>query len=192
VSQALLPYSMQRRALDTRIKFGTRVGLMVSTLSGEYDDVTSLVSPSIGLIARKALRKRLRATGEVQYAGRGAEVYAGAFDSVEISLRYIDLSGGLQYSLGGRFYAEVGATLSVLVSDEGDSFFDADVEFEIAPADVSGDIGIGATLGSFDFRLHYKHGLIDVADVEFSGENDGVVGDEFYNRSYGFQLGYYF
>tara|TARA_R110002096_G_scaffold44524_4_gene119729 strand:- start:17774 stop:18844 length:1071 start_codon:yes stop_codon:yes gene_type:complete len=192
VPQHLLPYSMQTRVLDTSMHFGVRVGVGFSHFAGEYQEAGSVAAPSIGLMARKDLRKRLRATGEIQYAGRGSTVYAGDFDSIDIDVKYLDMSGGMQFALGGRFYIEAGATLSIFVSGEENRFFETDATFEISPIDLSGDLGFGAALGSFDLRFQYKHGLLDIADIEFSGENADAVGDDFSSRSYSFQLGYYF
>lgn len=192
VPQHLLPYSMQTRTLDTSLHFGVRVGMALSRFAGEYQDAGNVAAPSIGLMARKALRKRLRATGEIQYTGRGSTVYAANFDLIDINLKYLDLSGGMQFALGGRFYIEAGATFSIFVSGEDDPFFETDATFEVGPVDLSGDLGFGAALGSFDLRFQYKHGLLDIADIEFSGENADAVGDDFSSRSYSFQLGYYF
>jgi hypothetical protein len=192
IPQHLLPLSMQKRPLDTSIHYGVRVGLFLGHFAGEYEDAGNVAAPSIGIIARKALGKKLSLVGEAQYAGRGSIIYASNFDSIEIALRYLDISSGLQYALSNHFYAELGATLSVLLSGEDESFFDSEADFEVEPADFSADLSVGSSLGSFDLRFHYKHGLLDIADVDFFGENAGAVGDELNSRSYGFQLGYYF
>lgn len=192
IPQHLLPLSMQKRPLDTSIHYGIRVGMVLGSFAGEYEDAGDVVAPSIGVMARKALSKKLRAIGEAQYAGRGATVYASNFDSIELSLQYLDFSGGVQYALSNRFYAEIGATLSILLSGEEVVFFDSEADYEVGPADFSADLSVGSALGNFDLRFHYKYGLLDIADVDFFDGNAGGVGDDLSSRSYGFQLGYYF
>ncbi len=119
-------------------------------------------------------QSRTRATGEARYAGRGGEVFASNFESIDVSLRYLDVGG----VLGGRFYAEAGATLSVLLFGEDDSFFESEPTSSLGPLTSPATISLHAWA-----TRHRRCRLLD--------ENADAVGDDFKSQSYSFQLTYY-
>jgi opacity protein-like surface antigen len=181
------------------VKFGTKVGLNLSNLTGDLDNSDSKIGLNLGAFAEISLSDKFIFQPELLFSSQGAKSEESDNDiSIEQTLKfnYLNMPLMIKYGVTDKFALEFGPQLGFLLSakakvegtfdgetiseeeDIKDSFKSIDFGLNFgASFDVSENIMIGA---------RYNLGLSDITD----GEDD----DDFKvkNAVFSFSVGYRF
>lgn len=174
-----------------RILYGAVFGFVSSNLVGDGPaDPSSTFGIALGSWALLPLSGALSIVLEGQYVQRGASYDELGLSPVTIDNNYLDFGAAARYGFGSSvssYYAEVGATVSVLISSTG-SFEGDVVSTEANPKDLAFSLGLGSRFSAIDLRFRYMQGLLNA-----NSESDDMVGAEaVFNRTLFFQGGYWY
>lgn len=160
------------------VKFGVKAALNVASLTGDVEDVSSLVGFQVGGFAEIKLSEKFAIQPEVLYSAQGAES-----DGEKFNLNYINIPVLAKYYVAKSFSLEAGPQIGFLTSAKIE---DEDVKDFVSSTDFSFNFGAG-----YDFTenlsagLRYNLGLTNVWD--FDGSEDSIK-----NGVFSVSLGYKF
>jgi hypothetical protein len=146
-----------RTPMESKIRFGLKGGVNLSTLHLTEDDYPSGLAPNTnmktsgfgGVFVNIPLSTNFRLQPEVMFSSQGSKMKGGPLvisnqdESYEIDAQYINVPVMFQYQTNGGFFVEAGPQLGILMKGEKDGPDDSG----------SGDIDIKDNMKTTDFSL---------------------------------------
>jgi opacity protein-like surface antigen len=141
------------------VKFGAKVALNVASLSGDIENVSSLVGFQVGGFAEIKVSEKFAVQPELMFSTQGA-----SSDDGDITLNYLNIPVMAKYYVAKSFSLEAGPQIGFLLSAKSDG---EDMKDETSSTDFGFNFGAG-----YDFTenlsagLRYNLGLSNLIDVE--------------------------
>lgn len=146
------------------VKLGVKLGMNVSSVNGNQDNLDSKTGFVLGATAEVSLTKHFSIQPELLYSQQGAK-QRGSFI---YDLNYVSLPIMVKYYIARGFSVEAGPQFSFLVKDEliSDSNNEASANTNAENFDFSANLGLGYKLdnGIF-FQTRYNLGLTSISDT---------------------------
>ena len=187
------------------VKYGAKVGLNLSNVTGDIEDTKNKTGLLIGGYAEIKVTDKFSVQPEISYSAQGTKAedsYSDMYGSITIDLtqklNYLNVPVMAKYYVDKKFYLEAGPQIGFLLSAEqkavakgiyyGESAYETETVDNKSSLN-STDFGINIGLG-FNFtdkigaNLRYTSGLSDI-DKEDSNS-------EIYNSNIGISISYNF
>ncbi len=168
---AIIAMGMAALVNAQEVKLGVKVGVNISTLNGNEDNLDAQDGWVLGATAEVALTEKFSLQPELLYSQQGAQDR----ESFLYDLKYITMPIMAKYYLAEGFSLEAGPQLSILVKDEILSkTSDATLNPNSENLDIAVNLGLGYQLNKrFSVQTRYSIGTMDV-DKEAKFKN-GVL-----------------
>jgi opacity protein-like surface antigen len=177
------------------VKFGAKVGLNSSVLTGDAEDFDSKIGFNVGAFAEIGVSDKLIFQPELLFSTQGAKSGESGFN-VTIKADYLNIPLMLKYGVTDKLFLEFGPQLGFLLSAK------SKIEATYSGETISEEEDIKDSFKSIDFGLNfgasfdvaenimigarYNLGLSNIIDEEDSGD------DKVQNAVFSLSLGYRF
>lgn len=162
-------------SLQAQLKFGAKVGLNISTLTGDVEDVKSKVGPLFGVFADYSISDKLSIQPELLFSMQGCKVESvyedeeGSFDEdFSIKLNYVIVPIMVKFYLVEGLSLQAGPQLGFLTTAKAD---DEDMKDDVNKFDLGLNIGAGYEMeNGLGVGLRYNFGLTNVNKEDYMGD----------------------
>ncbi|ESU26958.1 hypothetical protein FLJC2902T_22980 [Flavobacterium limnosediminis JC2902] len=177
-------------AQDKQMSFGVKGGLNVATLTGDVENVKSLVGAHIGGFMEYKLNDKFAIQPELLFSMQGAKsefTFSDGFDTYNVEstvkLNYLNLPIMAKYYATEKLAIEAGPQVGFLLSAKNEAEVSGFGSEEVDIKDETNSIDFGLNLGlGYDFTenisagARYNFGLSNIDDSEGSDDtvNNGV------------------
>lgn len=164
---------------SAQVKFGPKVGLNLSNLTGDVDGSETLTGFSIGAVAEVGLASNWYFQPGLQFSTKGAKYDLDYLGDAKLKLNYIEVPVNFGYKINvgpANILAFAGPYLAYGV---GGNLEDEDVEWgsskgELNPFDLGLNIGAGLEIDNLQIGLQYGFGLSNMSNVSDFTQKNGV------------------
>jgi len=179
------------------VKFGAKVGLNLSTVASDSEDLDSKIGFNLGAFAEIILSDKLTFQPELLFSTQGAKSdnsVMGYTVKANIKVNYLNIPLMMKYGVTDKFALEFGPQLGFLLSAK------AKTEVNIPGEIFSEEEDIKDSLKSTDFGLNFGASF-DVGqnimigaryNLGLSNITDEEEGDKAQNAVFSFSVGYRF
>lgn len=146
------------------VKYGAKVGLNISTLTGDIENTNNKIGFHIGGFAEIKVSDKFSVQPEILYSSQGTkgeETYTDLSGSFKVNLTqelsYLNIPVMAKYYVAEKFYLEAGPQIGFLLSAEQKG--EASGIYNGQPFNVSQTVDNKDTLNSTDFGLNFGLGF---------------------------------
>jgi hypothetical protein len=166
-------------------KFGAKVALNIATLTGDAEDVSSIVGFQIGGFAEFKISDKFSIQPELLFSTQGAQVQSEG-DEVDFNLSYLNIPVMAKYYATPKLSFELGPQIGFLTSAKGKTMgVSVDIDDFFKSTDFGLNFGAGYDFtNKFSAGVRYNLGLSNIA--EDSGD------ESIQNSVFSISLGYKF
>jgi len=180
-------------------KFGAKVALNIASLTGDLEDVSSLVGFQIGGFAEFKISDKFAIQPELMYSAQGAkQSYSegGISEEVDYKLSYLNIPVMAKFYAAPKFSLEFGPQIGFLLSAKADYSVSGGGESDSGSEDIkdtteSVDFGLNFGAG-YDFTenltagVRYNLGLSNVAKTDAG--DDSKINNSVFSLSVGYKF----